>query len=177
MIETTALARPYALAAYEQAAAESSMEGWSSALGFLAAVITDRAVAEMIANPRVDDASLTTFVLEVGEDRLSETQENFVRVLIENARLSLVPFIFEMFEKQRDTSEGRSSVSVISAFDMDEEQRELVAAAMAKRLGREVDLEVSVDKELIGGVVIRTGDVVIDASLRGRLRQLEAEFL
>lgn len=177
MIETTALARPYALAAYEQAVTESSMHGWSSALGFLAAVVADRAMAETIANPRVDDASLTELLLDVAEDRFSDTQANLVRLLVENGRLSLAPAIFELFEKERITSEGRATVSIISAFDLDDKQRELVTAAMAKRLGREVDLEESVDNELIGGVVIRTGDVVIDASLRGRLRQLEAEFL
>ena len=176
MIETVAIARPYASAVYEQAVAEGALPQWSDALEFLATVVSDRAMADVIANPRIDDAALTALLLDVCDGRLSRTQENFVRLLIESGRLTSAPAIAALFEGERAKSEGRASVSVISAFDLDANQRSQVAEAMTKRLGRDVDLEVSVDKALIGGVVIRTGDVVIDASLRGRLRQLEAEF-
>ena len=177
MIETSALARPYALAAYEQAQAEGAIAEWSTGLQFLGAVVADPAMAGMIANPRVDDEALASLVLDVCEGRLTATQVNFVRLLIEAGRLTLAPDISTLYERERAKSEGRASVSVVSAFELDEGQRVALTESMAKRLGREIDLEVSVDNALIGGVVIRSGDVVIDASLRGRLRQLEAEFL
>jgi len=65
---------------------------------------------------------------------------------------------------------------VTSAFELDDRQRELIASAMARRLGREVELDVELDTALIAGIVIRSGDEVIDASLLGRLHQLESEF-
>lgn len=176
MIETSALARPYALAAYEQAQAEDAMPKWSSALQLIAAVVSDRAMADAIADPRVDEASLTRLLVDVCDGHLSKTQENFARLLIENDRLSIAPSIAEVFERERAKSEGRASVSVTSAFELTKSQEKLIGDMMSKRLGREVDLECAVSDELIGGVIIRTGDVVIDASLRGRLRQLASEI-
>ena len=108
---------------------------------------------------------------------LSETQSNFARLLIEAGRLTLALDISALYERERAKSEGRANVSIVSAFELDDAQRDALTQSMAKRLGREIDLEVAVDDALIGGVIIRSGDVVIDASLRGRLRQLEAEFL
>lgn len=177
MIETSALARPYALAAYEQATIEGTMAEWSASLELLGSVVSDARMVEMIVNPRVDDDGLTKLVLEVCEGRLSPTQENFVRLLVEAGRLSLAFDICALFERERAKADGRASVSVVSAFELDEAQRDSLSRSMAARLEREIDLEVSVDKTLIGGAIIRSGDVVIDASLRGRLRQLEAEFL
>ena len=177
MIETSALARPYPLAAYEQAQAEAAIFEWSTGLQFLGAVVADPAMAEMIANPRVGDEALTSLLLDVCEGRLSETQSNFARLLIEAGRLTLALDISALYERERAKSEGRANVSIVSAFELDDAQRDALTQSMAKRLGREIDLEVAVDDALIGGVIIRSGDVVIDASLRGRLRQLEAEFL
>jgi F-type H+-transporting ATPase subunit delta len=176
MIETSALARPYALAAYDQADSEKALPAWSEALELIAGVVADGAMRDAIANPRVDQHSLTDILLGVCEGHLSPTQQNFVRLLIQSDRLTLAGSIHDLFERERAKSEGRVNVSVTSAFKLNAKQQKVIAAMMSKRLGREVDLEVSVDKTLIGGVLIRTGDVVIDASLRGRLRQLESTF-
>jgi F-type H+-transporting ATPase subunit delta len=98
--------------------------------------------------------------------------QNLIRLLAENGKLALAPQLAEAFNAERARREGRSDVSVSSAFELSAEQERDIAQAMKKRLGTDVTLSVHIDKELIGGVVIRAGDLVIDASLRGRLKQL-----
>ena len=172
MADTGSIARPYALAAYSQARQEGQFPAWSEMLGLLIKVVSDPMLAGVIAHPKVDKQQLTALVLDVCGDGLSQTGKNFVSVVVDNGRLGLMSAIAEYYEQERARSGGRSQVEVVSAFDLDDAQRETIAKAMERRLGRKVDLEVSVDNALIGGVIIRAGDMVIDASLRGRLEQL-----
>ena len=126
----------------------------------------------LIANPRVDRARLVELFIDVCGDRLSDTGRNFVKVVGEYGRFALLPDISQRFAEERAAREGRNHVHVTSAFELSEAQRTAIVAAMEKRLGTKVTLDCVVDNTLIGGVVIRAGDLVIDASLRGRLAQL-----
>lgn len=176
MEERSALARPYAVAAFDQAEAEGKVTEWGDALSFLGAAVSDRALAALVTDPRVGEERLLELLLGLDEDRFSPTQQNFVRLLVENDRITLAPAIAALYERLQARAEGRARVEVISAYEIEPQHQQMLTGAMAKRLGREVELSVRVDPELIGGAIIRTGDVVIDASLRGRLQQLAAEF-
>ena len=172
MAETGELARPYAVAAFKQADEEGRLGEWAGMLELLAAVARDATVSGLIANPRVDRARLVEFFIDVCGDRLSDTGRNFVKVVGEYGRFALLPDISLRFAEERAAREGRNHVHVTSAFKLSKAQRADIAAAMEKRLGSKVTLDCAVDGTLIGGVVIRAGDLVIDASLRGRLGQL-----
>lgn len=141
-------------------------------LQFLGSVVSDPLMAGIIADPRVGVSRLTQLLLDIGEGRFSRTGQNFVRVLAENRRLPLVPAVAELFDRHRAELEGRSRVEVTTAFKLTPQQQGSIAEAMSKRLGRAVDITVKVDQTLIGGVIIRAGDLVIDGSTRGRLKQL-----
>lgn len=173
MEERNSLARPYALAAFKQALEEGKPEEWADMLRFLAAASSDRMMAGLIADPRVEESRLAQVVLDIGEGRLSKTGSNFVKIIAANRRLSLLREISELFGQELAEHQGRGRVEVVSAYDLDAEQQERIKKAMSKRLGCEVDLTVSIDESLIGGVVIRAGDLVIDGSLRGRLKRLD----
>ena len=172
MAETGELARPYAVAAFKQADEEGRLGEWAGMLEFLAAVARDATVSGLIANPRVDRARLVEFFIDVCGDRLSDTGRNFVKVVGEYGRFALLPDIAQRFAEERAAREGRNHVHVTSAFKLSKPQRKAIVAAMEKRLGTKVTLDCEVDDSLIGGVVIRAGDLVVDASLRGRLGQL-----
>ena len=172
MAETSTIARPYALAAFMQAKAEGKLAEWSEMIALLVTVVGDPLMKGLISSPKVKSEQLAELIIDVGGDALSETGRNFVRVLAENHRLPYVAKINKIFEDERANSEGRSQVEVTSAFELDDSQRQRIADAMSKRLGTEVDLTVRIDGSLIGGVVIRAGDLVIDASLRGRMNGL-----
>ena len=172
MTETGELARPYAVAAFKQAEEEDRLGEWAEMLELLAAIARDPTMSGLIANPKVDRSRLVELVIDVCGDRLSDTGRNFVRVVGHYGRFALLPDISERFAEERAAREGRNQVQVTSAFELSEPQRATIVDAMEKRLGTRVTLDCSIDDALIGGVVIRAGDLVIDASLRGRLEQL-----
>lgn len=172
-------ARPYAIAAFRQAQEEDKLEQWSATLQFLSALVQNPTMAGIIANPRVERAKLIELILDIAGDAFAKTQKtgkNFLRVLVEQGRLPLAPEIAELFEEQRREQERKARVEVVSAYKLPQKYAKAITKAMAKRLDREVDLTLRVDKSIIGGVIIRAGDLVIDASLRGRLQQLAREL-
>ena len=177
MAEVSTLARPYALAAFKQAMEEDNLNEWSEMIETLALIVSDPLMKGLIANPTVKRERLAELIIDVGGKALSETGKNFVRVLAEKGRLMLVTEVRAIFEEERAESEGRSRVEVTSAFELNDDQKTKITSAMSKRLGTKVDLSVTVDNALIGGVVIRAGDLVIDASLRGRMSRLANTLL
>ncbi|RKZ34956.1 MAG: F0F1 ATP synthase subunit delta [Gammaproteobacteria bacterium] len=176
MSEKSTLARPYALAAFKQAQQEEQIRQWSEMLELLGKVATDSAVASLIADPRVPGEVVAGTLNEALHEQLSLTGRNFVRVLAENGRLSLLPEISAVFEVLRAEYERRTHVRVVSAFELSSAQERTIAEAMEKRLGQSVEITAEVDQTLIGGLIIRAGDVVIDRSVRGRLGQLATQI-
>jgi len=177
MDDATTLARPYGQAAYRQAEREGEVDAWSEGLGLLAAVTGDPDLARLLADPRVPADRVTELVLDVCGGGLSATMTNFVRVLGEGRRLGLGPEIARLFEVERRRRAGRSAVEIVSAYALEAAQVRMLADAIGRRLGRDLTLTTSVDESLIGGVVIRVGDSVIDASLAGRLRELAQDLV
>lgn len=172
MAEKSTIARPYAKAAFEQASAHKAFDRWSQALGAAAQVVADDRVATLLTNPRVTAEQLIDFIKEVTGKALDEQATNFLRTLAENRRLGLLPEIAAMYEELRAAAENIADVQVVSALPLDEAQRQKLAAALRKRLQREVRLHVDVDASLIGGAIARAGDLVIDGSLKARLERL-----
>lgn len=172
MAESGELARPYALAAFKQAEEEGRLGPWADMLDLLATVARDAAMRGLIANPRMDHARLVDLFIDVCGDRLSDTGRNFVRVIGHYGRFALLPEVSRQFAAERAAREGRDQIQVTSAFELSESQRTAIITAMERRLGTKVTLDCAVDTSLIGGVVIRAGDLVVDASLKGRLEQL-----
>jgi len=170
--EKATLARPYARAVFEQARDENKAQEWSALLELLAAITADPLLRRVARNPRVSAEQLTELLMELCAERLMPTGRNFVQLLVHAGRLEVVTEIQAQFERRRLHAEGRANVEVIAAFELDDALRNRIREVMTRRLGREVTLSASVDKSLIGGAVIRSGDSVIDASVRGRLRIL-----
>ncbi len=177
MEDSITLARPYAQAAFRRAEREDALEAWSEGLGLLAAVTADPGLARLLADPRVPADRVTELVLDVCGSGLSTTMTNFVRVLGEGRRLGAGPAVARLFEEERSRRAGRSAVEIVSAYALEPPHLELLAEAIRRRLGHAITLETSVDESLIGGVVIRFGDSVIDASLAGRLRELAHDLV
>lgn len=176
MQEKATIARPYARAAFEQARDEGKFRDWSGMLQLLAAVASDPLMRSVISNPKVSEEQLCALVTDVCGKSLSPSGRNFAKVLVAAGRLDVVPEVRVQFEQMRARQEGTADVLVITAYELDEAQHKRIAEIMKKRLGKQIDVSTEVDRSIIGGVIIRAGDSVIDASLRGRLRQLGNEF-
>ena len=176
MSENITLARPYAEAAFQMAQGAQALKQWSEMLALAATVATDTEIARLAVDPRVARARFTQLFLDICDTALTKEGANFIRVLQENRRLHLLPDIVRLFEQRRADAEGRIEAQVISAFDITPEQLKKIAAALKAKLGREVDVVSSVDAALVGGIIIRAGDLVIDGSVRGKLRALASHL-
>ncbi|MCS3903445.1 F-type H+-transporting ATPase subunit delta [Methylohalomonas lacus] len=176
MLEKTTIARPYAEAAFEQAREEGTLKSWSELLSVLAVAVSDKQMHALLQNPRVTAAQLLDIVSGIAGGELSETQRNFLQVLVEAERLQFAPEMKTLFEANRLDAEGLANVEVVSAYPLEDAQRSRITDAMAKRLDRKIELTESTDEKLIGGAVIRNGDSVIDASIRGQLEELRSEL-
>lgn len=173
MAESLTIARPYADAAFKLAVEMNSLSDWSDAFTRLAAVMRAGEAQAMIANPRVSAEDVGKVLHEVA-GKLSKEQRNFVQILAENDRLSVLPEIATQFEEKRNRHESVLDIQVTSAYPLTEPQLADIVGTLQTRYGRKVKASAAVDSELIGGVAIRIGDEVIDASVRGKLAQLAA---
>lgn len=176
MLEKTTIARPYAEAAFEQAQDEGALKAWSELLAVLAAIVSDDQMESLAENPHVSDEQLMQIITSVTGESLSTTQSNFIRILIDAERLMFAPQMAELFELRYLDAEGLANVEVVSAYPLDDAQRQRISEIMAKRLNRKIEIEESTNKDLIGGAIIRNGDSVVDASLRGQLEELRNEL-
>jgi len=172
MDELITVARPYAQAAFEFASAENALKDWSEMLSLLAAIADDAAMHELVNSPHLTETQLADLFIQVAGENLNDNCANFVRVLASNGRLLLLPEIAALFEVDRRAAEGTVQAQLVTAFPASESQQAEVIASLRKRLGREVELSCSTDAELLGGAIIRAGDLVIDGSVRGKLQRL-----
>ncbi|RLA19810.1 MAG: F0F1 ATP synthase subunit delta [Gammaproteobacteria bacterium] len=172
MAELSTIARPYAKAAFEFARDNSVLAQWSEQLSIVATVTMDSGLEAVLGNPSLTAAQQAQTLNDVCGDALGAEVRNFVVILAGNKRLALLPEIYTLFEQHKANQEKSVDVEVVSAFDMADETIGKLAAVLSKKLEREVKVSTSTDKDLLGGVLIRAGDLVIDGSVRGRLNKL-----
>jgi F-type H+-transporting ATPase subunit delta len=176
MADRLTVARPYARAAFEEARRNGGLAPWSDALQAAAIVVKDPRVSSLLDNPRVTPAQLAQLVDEIAASSLGEHGANFVRTLADNHRLGFLPEIARLFDSLKDDAEGMVDVTVTSAAAIDEAQRNRIGVALERRLKRKARLHFEIDPALIGGAVLRAGDLVIDGSLRTRLERIAYEL-
>src|SRR5579872_1223703 len=176
MADKTTIARPYAKAAFEEARGANRLGPWSESLRTAALVVTDPRVHKLLGNPSVTGAELAKLVLDLAGQQLDEHGRNFVHTLAENRRLAYLPEISTLFDELKDEAEGVIDVEVTSAAALVDGQRDGLAAALQRRLRRQVRLHCQIDPALIGGAVLRAGDLVIDGSVLSRLHRIAYEL-
>jgi F-type H+-transporting ATPase subunit delta len=179
--DNNTIARPYAQAVFEVATDAGDLASWSEALEAAGALLADGRVAKFLGRPSLTDEQRLEFLrglfasvgksgaLLAGSD---DKGSNFLKLLLEYGRVNVLPEIAEHFDALKADAENTVDVVVTSATELSDDQRKAIATALKARLGREIRLETEIDENLIGGAVIRAGDVVIDGSLRSRLESL-----
>ena len=172
MAEFTTSARPYARAVYARATETSSVESWGEALALLAAVAADASMQEILDKPQLSKEQKGEIMLKVLSDKLNQQQQNLVRLMAENGRLKALPEVAHQFEIYRAEAEGKVDAEVISAFALTSEQEQAITEMLKSKLGRDVSITTSTDESLIGGVVIKAGDTIIDGSMKSQLESL-----
>jgi F-type H+-transporting ATPase subunit delta len=178
MAEFSTVARPYAKALFDVAAATRQLSEWSAALGAAAAVLADANAKRVLANPAFDDGARATLVgsiasaIKGGELLTTPAGKNLLGLLSENDRLTALPEIAAQFDALKAEAENKVKVTVTAATTIDAAIAEQIKKALQQKLGRTVELTLAVDASLIGGAIIQADDMVIDGSVRTRLQRL-----
>ena len=172
MAEKQTTARPYAEAVFALAQERNALKAWSEMLTLLAAVVKDGNIQRLANDPRVARTRLLGLLLDIGGKNLSAEGVSFLRLLVENRRLTLLPEIAAIYETLKAEAEARIEATVTSAFPLEPAQLKTLGEALKRRFGRAVQLTTEADPRLLGGIVIRAGDLVLDGSVRGHLARL-----
>jgi F-type H+-transporting ATPase subunit delta len=173
MAEALTLARPYAEAAFKVASAAGHLPAWSDALGRLAAVLDQPQARALTSDPNLSASQVAGLIADVA-GQLSPEQKNFVNVMADNERLGVMSEVARLFAELRNAHEKVLEANVASAYPLSEAQIDDIRATLEAKYSAKVSVAVQVEPELIGGVSIRIGDEVMDASVRGKLAQLQA---
>ena len=172
MAEITTLARPYARAAFEFAKDLKALDRWSNMLATVTTVVQTAKVADLLNSPNLAAEEKGKALVEICGDDIDNKVANFLLYLAVNNRLPLLTEVRELFELYKANLEQSVDVEVTAAFPLSDEQQAKLAASLKAKLEREVTIQASVDASLLGGAVIRAGDLVIDGSVQGRLQKL-----
>ena len=172
MAERITIARPYADAAFETARDANELPAWAGMLKLAEDIATDPRMAEALASPKLDAAAKASLFLSIAAERFSAPMRNFVRILVEADRVSVLPEIRALFDARKDEAEGVAKATVETAMPLSDAELAGIAGALAKRFGKRIEPTVVVNPSLIGGARIAVGDTVIDGSVRGKLSAL-----
>ncbi len=178
MADNNTIARPYAQAVFEIAQANNALAELAESLGAARDLMADGQAAAFLTRPSLSDEDRLSFLQGLFETAVgkgsvfvggSDHGTNFLKILIENGRVNVLPEIADHYDALQAQVEGTLDVVVTSATPLSDAQQAEISKSLKTRFDREIRLETVIDENLIGGAVIRAGDVVIDGSLRARL--------
>jgi F-type H+-transporting ATPase subunit delta len=177
MADSASVARPYAKAIFDLANEADSFDGWSIALAKLASISGDEQFSSLVADPRVEAVRISDLLVELVGDDLPEGGSNLISLLVKNERLGALSGIEQQFNELVAQAKASINAEVITAKALTDEQKAKLSAALEARLGLKVSLEETIDSALIGGAIVKAGDLVIDGSAKGRIEKLSTALL
>jgi F-type H+-transporting ATPase subunit delta len=170
-------ARPYAHGAFEWAVAAKSEAKWQHLLSSLASVFEQSSVQQALLDPRCGQQALATVVLQALPTEMDDAQKNFLRLLAEQRRLNILPAIAMIFDALVAKAQQQLKVELTSAYPLSESELQRIRDKLTQKYQKQIHLECSLDQALLGGLFFRIGDEVIDASVRGKLKQLAQQLM
>lgn len=172
MAEAITVARPYAEAVFRLALESKDLSQWSKILQIAAEIAQDDQIKLLIGNPLVSAMQLSELILEIGGKKFTQEARNFIKLMVENKRMHVMPQVMELFEQLKAQHEGVLEAKIITAFKLEGGQLNKLVTDLEKKFNRKVEAQVSVDPEIIGGVKVEIGDEIFDASVRGKLEAM-----
>ncbi|PTN12930.1 F0F1 ATP synthase subunit delta [Nitrosomonas aestuarii] len=172
MAEAVTVARPYAEAVFKLAVAKNTLKEWSDMLLNAAEIAQNDQIKALVGNPVVSTKQLGELLLEIGNNKLNQEGRNFLTILAENNRISVLPQISQLFEHLKAQHNNVLEANIVSAFDMKDAQLRKLIANLENKFKRKIVAKVQVNPELIGGVIVEIGDEIFDASIRGKLEAM-----
>lgn len=176
MAEINTIARPYAKAAFLYAKEHHCLNEWTSFLQALSALTSSEDVLRFIDEPTIDSDKKNNFLQELLKNVLkrpvSQQEANFIALLIKEKRLEAVGAIQKEYEFFNLKDKKIMPIDIISAYPMSQEQLSLFKETLQKYFNSEIEMTVKIDESLLAGAVIKSGDQIIDGSVKGRFEKL-----
>lgn len=172
MSQSQIFARPYAKAVFELAQQENAFLKWSEMLNFAASIADDKWVRSLMKDPNFSSNELILLFMDLGKEVFTPQMQNFIRTLAKFKRLNVLPQIADLYEQMRAKAESVVKVKLISAIPIDDTYKQRFSNALRARLNCDIELQCTIDENILGGAAIQVGDLVIDGSVRGRLAKL-----
>lgn len=176
MAELATIARPYAQALYRIAQA-NNMDAWASFITELATISVHPDIQTLLQHPKCDKQKIIDVMLALFKNTIEEEAKRFIRLLVENSRLSLMPEIALQFAALRNASQGIGEAQIHTAFPLEQEQLATLLSSLEKKFGKTLKPKITLNHNLIGGIRVQVGDEVLDTSVRARLTQMQAALL
>ena len=176
MAELSTLARPYAKAAFASGQGAGNLANWSALLSFAAQIADDSEGRRALAHPTLTSEQKAAWLNDLAGERAFDAGSQFIQVLADNGRLDLLAEIHDQFEELHRQLDSSAVARVESAQALTDAQQATLSEALTRHLNKQVSLEVSVNADLVGGVVIRADDLVIDGSVSGKLAKLAEQL-
>jgi F-type H+-transporting ATPase subunit delta len=177
MARPTTAARRYAEAAFEIATRDDALDSWRDGLVLAADMLSRKEVEAVIDNPAVPLVQRQAVADRLLGGRVPDPLLRLVRLLVQRARTETLPAIASQYQRLLNRRRGVVEAVVTSAAPLSRAETEALRAKLADMTGASVDLEERVDEALIGGLTVRVGDQLLDASVRGRLERLRNQLV
>ena len=175
MAELATIARPYAEALFKTAGAD--LVATAAWLDELATIASNVQLQQYAGNPSVTSAQTFDVMTGVAKIALPQAAKNFLKAVIDNGRISVMPEIANQFRALKNAKSGSSDATVFSAFALDAAALADLLVTLEKRFGKKLNLKVELLPELIGGIRVVVGDEVLDTSVKARLEQMKAALV
>jgi F-type H+-transporting ATPase subunit delta len=169
-------ARRYAAAVFSLAAQENSQDAWAADLDRLAALLEVALNEKALTSPAVP-VSQKLAVIAAEAPGLRPETNNLIRLLLHRERLELLPEIAQSYRELLNRARGIAVAHVTTAVPLDDATRAQLAARLTRYVGQQIEMQTSVDPSILGGVVVRVGDLLLDGSVRGRLEALRRRLV
>ena len=177
MARPTTAARRYAEAAFELARRDDSFDQWRDDLQTANTFLGDERVTRVVDNPALPFAERREVIDQLLQKRVRKPVKNLISLLAERSRLELLPAIVAEYQRLLNRERGIATAIVTSAAELSKDERAALQQRLQKMIGSEVELDVRIDEGLIGGLTVRVGDRLFDASVRGRLERLRDQLV
>jgi F-type H+-transporting ATPase subunit delta len=178
MMRETTIARNYAETLLTLARRAEDLPGWGKLIGDVAnAMRSDTTLWRVLESPKVSEALKSAVLSEALADRVPRLFLKFLQAMVHKRRQMLMPQVSDEYNLLIDEVEGRVHANVTMSRDASDEDRTVIAEQLSRVLGKTVVPHVTVNPAILGGVIVRVGDTVMDGSVRKRLATLRSRML
>jgi F-type H+-transporting ATPase subunit delta len=177
MARRESAARRFAEAAFEVATRDGTVDEWREQLDLAATVVADETALDVLRNPAIPVEQRSDALNGLLGDRVSRPVRNLIQLMLRRGRIDELPRVASEFRRLDDARQGVVHATVTAAADLTQDEVRALTARLEQQTGGRVELEVEVDPSLLGGLIVRIGDRLIDASVRGRLERLRTQLI